>query len=101
MKGSARMISRVVDEQDLRALEDHESQPLNWTAIIPAAGRGMRLGFDKPKLLYPVAGKTILEWLLGELEPLCGQFVFVVSPSGAPVISSELERLLPGRCRVV
>ena len=101
MTGSARMIPRIVDEQDLRALEDHESQPSKWTAIIPAAGRGTRLGFDKPKLLYPVAGKTILEWLLAELEPLCEQFVFVVSPSGAPAISPELQRLLPGRCNVV
>ena len=24
----------------------------NWTVIIPAAGRGTRLGFDQPKILF-------------------------------------------------
>jgi len=54
-----------------------------------------------PKLLYPVAGKPILEWILGELEPLCRRLVFVVSPAGASPITLELERLLPGRFEIV
>ena len=38
--------------------------PECWTAIVPAAGRGSRLGFDQPKILFPVAGRPILDWLL-------------------------------------
>ena len=57
-------------------------------AIILAAGRGSRLGFDHPKILFPIAGRTILEWLVDLLKPLCGQFVFVLSPQGVS---------LPGR----
>ena len=57
--------------------------PLLWTALIPAAGRGSRLGFDRTKILFPIAGATILEWLVDLLNPLCGRFVFVLSPQGS------------------
>ena len=72
-----------------------------WTAIIPAAGRGSRLGFHRPKILYPVAGRPILDWLLDFLEPACASLVFVVSPEGAPEIVSELRLRIPGRFQVV
>ncbi len=43
-------------------------QSLNWTVILPAAGRGSRLGFQGPKILCPVAGKTILDHLLSRFK---------------------------------
>ena len=67
--------------------------PALWTAIVPAAGRGSRLGFDKPKILYPVAGQPILDWLLRFLLPNCSRIVFVLSPDGRPVV----EQYLAGR----
>ena len=57
-------------------------EPARWTAIVPAAGRGSRLGFDKPKILYPVAGRAIVEWLIDFLLPNCARIVFVLSPDG-------------------
>jgi len=72
-----------------------------WTAVIPAAGRGSRLGFHRPKILYPVAGRPILDWLLDFLSPNCSELVFVLSPDGAADVSSELARRLPGRYKVV
>lgn len=91
-------LARVVEERSLAGILEPAPVPQDWTAIIPAAGRGKRLSFDKPKLLYPVAGRTILEWLLDEVEPLCGRIVFVLSPMGAPLVTSELHRLMaPGR----
>lgn len=75
--------------------------PAEWTAIIPAAGRASRLGFDKPKILYPVAGRTILEWLLDFLAPNCSRLVLVLSPSGREFVEPELDRLIPGRCETV
>jgi bifunctional N-acetylglucosamine-1-phosphate-uridyltransferase/glucosamine-1-phosphate-acetyltransferase GlmU-like protein len=87
-----------------RVLEPAEVSPLctaprkqDWTALIAAAGRGSRLGFDKPKILYPVAGRPILAHLVALLEPFCQEFVFVLSPTGTPDVQPELERLLPGR----
>jgi HAD superfamily hydrolase (TIGR01509 family) len=72
-----------------------------WTAVIPAAGRGSRLGFHRPKILFPVAGRLILDWLLDFLEPNCASLIFVVSPEGASEIVSELELRIPGRFEVV
>ena len=72
-----------------------------WTAIIPAAGKGSRLAYGRPKVLFPVAGRPILEWLLDLLLPYCATVVFVLSPDGRPDVEPELERLAPGRCRIV
>jgi bifunctional UDP-N-acetylglucosamine pyrophosphorylase/glucosamine-1-phosphate N-acetyltransferase len=72
-----------------------------WTAIIPAAGKGSRLAYGRPKVLFPVAGRPILEWLLDLLLPYCATVVFVLSPDGRPDVEPEIERLAPGRCRIV
>lgn len=75
--------------------------PSQWTAVIPAAGRGSRLGFDKPKILYPIGGRMIVEWLLDFLLPSCASVVVVLSPGGHDTVADELERLIPGRYRIV
>jgi UTP-glucose-1-phosphate uridylyltransferase len=74
--------------------------PKLWTAVIPAAGRGSRLGFDQPKILYPVCGKPILAWLLDLLLPHCQSVTLVLSPQGKPEVEPVLERLAPGRFRI-
>lgn len=71
--------------------------PQQWTTVIPAAGRGSRLGYDKPKILYPIAGRMILEWLLDLFVPHSRRIVVVLSPEGRQPVEAELERLLPGR----
>lgn len=75
--------------------------PSRWTAVIPAAGRGSRLGSDRPKILYPVAGRLLIEWLLDFLEPNCSRFVLVLSPGGVAEVSPELNRFIPGRYEIV
>ncbi len=75
--------------------------PTEWTAVVPAAGRASRLGFHQPKILYPVAGRAILEWLLDFLAPSCSRLVMVLSPGGREVVEPELERLIPGRFAIV
>jgi bifunctional N-acetylglucosamine-1-phosphate-uridyltransferase/glucosamine-1-phosphate-acetyltransferase GlmU-like protein len=74
--------------------------PALWSAIVPAAGRGSRLGFHRPKILYPVAGRMILEWLLDLLLPCCRTIVFVLSAEGSLEVAPELERLAPGRYKI-
>ncbi len=71
--------------------------PACWTAVIPAAGRGTRLGFSRPKILYPLGGRTILDWLLDFLVPNCSSLVFVLSPDGVGQVTAALERRIPGR----
>jgi bifunctional N-acetylglucosamine-1-phosphate-uridyltransferase/glucosamine-1-phosphate-acetyltransferase GlmU-like protein len=43
----------------------------------------------------------IVEWLLDFLVPNFGEIVFVLSPDGRPAVEEELNRLIPGRYRIV
>ena len=56
--------------------------------IVPAAGRGERLGSDMPKAFAPCAGRPLLEWSLDVLEAVCDRVVVAVPPG---------EPLGPGR----
>jgi HAD superfamily hydrolase (TIGR01509 family) len=75
--------------------------PACWTAVIPAAGRGTRLGFSHPKILYPLGGPLILDWLLDFLVPNCASLVFVLSPEGAGEVTAALEQRIPERFAAV
>jgi len=71
-----------------------------WTAIVPAAGRGSRLGFDKPKILYPIAGRTILEWLADLLLPVSSRIVLVLSPEGSAAASEPARDRIGDRLAI-
>ncbi|MBF0143287.1 MAG: NTP transferase domain-containing protein [Magnetococcales bacterium] len=75
--------------------------PALWTAVIPAAGRGSRLGSAAPKLLYPLLGRPILDWLLDAVRPSCRRLVFVLAPAQVDVVRPLLERRLGGEVAVV
>ena len=62
--------------------------------IIPAAGRGTRLNFDGPKLLYPLGGKTLLAYLIERYEPYVDKFVVVINPDVEPAVTQEITSLL-------
>jgi bifunctional UDP-N-acetylglucosamine pyrophosphorylase/glucosamine-1-phosphate N-acetyltransferase len=94
-------IPSVLEPGDIKPeLLAASADPERWTALIPAAGRGVRLGSDRPKILYPVNGKPILDHLLALLNPFCIRFVFVLSPSGRGAIEKRLEQLCPGRYNI-
>lgn len=88
---------KIFSIQEVQQTFQGEPTPALWTAVIPAAGRGSRLGYDKPKILFPIAGRPILDWLIDLLEPYCRKVVFVLSPSGATQVSPLLETRLSGR----
>lgn len=53
-------------------------------AVIPAAGRGTRLGGDVPKVFTPVtASETVWNILHQKLSPLVDHVLLVLSPEGA------------------
>lgn len=60
-------------------------------AVIPAAGRGTRLGLDVPKILVPVAPDctiwNVLEW---KLRAVVDHIHVVLSPSGLPQFEAML-----------
>jgi 2-C-methyl-D-erythritol 4-phosphate cytidylyltransferase len=49
--------------------------------IVPAAGRGERLGSDGPKAFVACAGRPLVEWSLDVLEAVCDRVVLAV-PEG-------------------
>lgn len=56
--------------------------------IVPAAGRGSRLGVDTPKALVRVAGRPMLEHLLARHTPFVDRFVIVVAPSAVDLFAA-------------
>jgi bifunctional UDP-N-acetylglucosamine pyrophosphorylase/glucosamine-1-phosphate N-acetyltransferase len=54
---------------------------MNRLLVIPAAGRGSRLGSDLPKVLVPVAGRPMIDHLIDLYRPLVDRFAVVVHPS--------------------
>ena len=65
------------------------------SAIVLAAGGARRFG--APKLLVPVAGRTLIEHTVLAAQASCAQEVIVVLGHGAP----EIAGLLPEGCRAV
>jgi bifunctional UDP-N-acetylglucosamine pyrophosphorylase/glucosamine-1-phosphate N-acetyltransferase len=82
----------------LRDVPVAASDPEEWTAVVPAAGRGSRLGSALPKILYPIAGRPIGAWLVDLLAPRCSRVVLVLSPEGrasvAPVATTWSGRVV-------
>jgi bifunctional UDP-N-acetylglucosamine pyrophosphorylase/glucosamine-1-phosphate N-acetyltransferase len=66
-----------------------------FTAIVPAAGLGTRLGHDQPKILFPVLGRPIMATLLELLSRRAERIVLVVSPSGRASIERALAEHFP------
>jgi 2-C-methyl-D-erythritol 4-phosphate cytidylyltransferase len=48
--------------------------------IVPAAGRGERLGAEVPKAFAACAGRPLIEWSLDVLEAACDRVVVAVPP---------------------
>jgi 2-C-methyl-D-erythritol 4-phosphate cytidylyltransferase len=70
--------------------------------IIPAAGRGERLGSDVPKAFVACAGRPLIEWSVDVLRSVCDRVVVAVPPGmsypdsveGGPVRSDSVRRAL-------
>lgn len=60
-------------------------------AIVPAAGKGTRLNYDGPKVLFPCKGKTILHVLYGVLEDITESFCLVINPKHRETMQRYLD----------
>jgi 2-C-methyl-D-erythritol 4-phosphate cytidylyltransferase len=75
---------------------------LGVVGIVPAAGRGERLGSDRPKAFVVCAGRPLIEWSLDVLRSMCDRVVVAVpegmsfpdSVVGGPVRSDSVRRAL-------
>ncbi len=68
---------------------------MNAVALVPAAGRGQRLGAGMPKALVPVAGESLLlRAVRGLLASRCVQHVVVAAPDdGVALVEADLRPL--------
>lgn len=65
----------------------------NWTLVIPAAGKGSRLNFPGPKILYPIFGKTILEWILLGIGDFFSKILLVINKKYESEIRAQAKKL--------
>lgn len=65
--------------------------------LLPAAGMGARLGYDRPKALVDVAGKPLLIWTLECFVPLglAAGAVIVITPGHQRDFSEALRHAFP------
>lgn len=62
-------------------------------AVVPAAGRGSRLGADTPKVLAPLGNdRTVLSVLCRKLLAVADHINLIVSPAGCRPISAAVAR---------
>lgn len=65
-------------------------------ALVVGAGRGERLGHDRPKALVPVLGRPLLSWALGTLVAVPSlRRIVVVLPDGESLPADPREWGLP------
>jgi 2-C-methyl-D-erythritol 4-phosphate cytidylyltransferase len=70
-------------------------------ALIPAAGRGQRMGFDIEKQFLPLGGKPLLAYTLAQFEATPGiDRIVVIVPPGRETFCSQ-EIIAPGGLRKV
>jgi 2-C-methyl-D-erythritol 4-phosphate cytidylyltransferase len=75
---------------------------LTVVGIVPAAGRGERLGSGEPKAFVACAGRPLIDWSLDVLREVCDRVVVAVPPGysladsveGGPVRSDSVRRAL-------
>ncbi|HUG75680.1 MAG TPA: NTP transferase domain-containing protein, partial [Acidimicrobiia bacterium] len=60
-------------------------------AVVLAAGKGIRMGCDLPKVLHRVAGRSLVSWVVAAVREAGADDVVVVVPKGA----DDLIAVLP------
>lgn len=65
---------------------------MNDVMIIPAAGLGSRLKSPIPKVLFPVNGRPMIEYLLGLYAPMVESFILVLNPSFVEGVKNHCAR---------
>lgn len=60
--------------------------------IVPAAGLGSRLQTDIPKVLFPINGTAMIDYLFRLYAPFVDRFVLVLNPVHAAAVRSHCEK---------
>lgn len=60
--------------------------------IIPAAGRGTRLGFSKPKILFPIVGRPALLHLYDKVAEFSDRIILVINKESEKEVRNVLVK---------
>ena len=84
-------MQKIFSIQDILSYEiNFENIKNEFTAVIAAAGRGSRLNFEKPKILFPILNKTLIDIIYEKMNNYCKEFIIVVSLDGFNAIQSHI-----------
>jgi dolichol-phosphate mannosyltransferase len=86
---SLKSIKNIYNVNDLKI--DNKLNFDDWTILIPAAGKGSRLNFNLPKLLYPIGNKLIIDILIKKFKFGNFKYVFVLSNQGIKTVETKLK----------
>jgi bifunctional UDP-N-acetylglucosamine pyrophosphorylase/glucosamine-1-phosphate N-acetyltransferase len=75
--------------------------PRALTVVVLAAGKGTRMRSPRPKVLHPVAGRSMLGHVLVTAAALAPERVVVVLAEGMAQVAAEVERQSPGALIVI
>src|SRR5215470_9963408 len=64
-------------------------------AIVLAAGEGTRMRSTRPKVLHPLAGRSLLAYVLGTIGRAGVMSTAVVIGPGEDAVAAEIERVAP------
>lgn len=82
--------SYAINETSLDYVDPH-----TWSLLIPAAGKGERLGFQRPKVLLPVLGKPLGTWIIDAVGKNVVKVIVVVASHAQDEIVAELAATCP------
>lgn len=75
--------------------------PTDTAVLVLAAGAGTRMRSDTPKMLHPLAGRSMLAHVLHAAIELAPQHVVVVVGHGREKVSAEVQRVSNGTATTV
>jgi len=59
--------------------------------VILAAGAGTRMRSELPKVLHPIMGKPMLQWVIDAAKPLQPQSIWIVTGDHSQIIQSTIQ----------
>jgi CTP:molybdopterin cytidylyltransferase MocA len=60
--------------------------------IVPAAGRGSRLGGSTPKLMVPVNGRPMVDYILDRYREVVDAVILVIHPDSEQLVTAHLKK---------
>lgn len=75
------------------------AEPRAGSVVVLAAGQGKRMRSARPKVLHPLCGRTMLEWVLDQALALAPERIVLVVGHGAEDVERSLANH-PARARI-